>query len=62
MKTVKKDNKIKGFVFQRKDGSFWYAFGKPSQSEYIAFACRSIEHGIACIEMQLGICEYKIIG
>lgn len=50
---VKNGKKIKGFVFQKNDGSFWYAFGKPSQNNYIAFACKDIEHGIACIEIPL---------
>lgn len=48
---VKNGNKIKGFVYQDNNGAYWYAFGKPSQSDYIAFACKSIEHGIACIEI-----------
>lgn len=48
---VKNGRKVKGFVYQKNDGSFWYAFGKPSQDNYISFACRSLEHGIACIEM-----------
>jgi hypothetical protein len=52
-KLVRNGKRIKGFVWQKQDGSFWYAFGKPSQDSYIAFACKSIEHGIACIEMPL---------
>ena len=48
---VKIDRKIKGFVFQDKSGQYWYAFGRPSQACYISFACRSLEHGIACVEM-----------
>lgn len=48
---IKRGNRIKGFVYQDAKGSFWYAFGKPSQNNFIAFACRSIEHGIACVEM-----------
>lgn len=56
---VKSGNKIKGFVYEKADGSFWYAFGKPSQPEYISFACKSIEHGVACIEMHSGICELR---
>jgi len=47
---VKNGNRIKGFVYQSQD-SWWYAFGKPSQEQYIAFACRDLEHGIACIEV-----------
>ena len=47
---VKNGNRIKGFVYKNKDG-YWYAFGKPSQDNYIAFKCRDIEHGIACIEV-----------
>jgi hypothetical protein len=47
---VKDGKRIKGFVYFSND-SWWYAFGKPSQDSYIAFACRSLEHGIACIEV-----------
>lgn len=48
---VKSGRRIKGFVYQTPNGEWWYAFGKPSQSNYIAFACKSKEHGIACIEV-----------
>lgn len=48
---VKRGSRIKGFVWADKNGQHWYAFGKHSQSNYIAFACRDLEHGIACIEM-----------
>lgn len=48
---VKMDGRIKGFIYVDMSGQFWYAFGRPSQSCYISFACRSLEHGIACIEM-----------
>jgi hypothetical protein len=52
MKTLVKDGKrIKGFVYKDKSGNYYYAFGRPSQDNFISFACRSIEHGIACIEM-----------
>jgi hypothetical protein len=53
---VKNGKRIKGFIYQKADGTFWYAFGKPSQDNYIAFACRDLEHGIACIEMYMRIC------
>jgi hypothetical protein len=54
MKTLVKNGKrIKGFVYQDKNNNYWYAFGKPSQDNYISFACKSIEHGIACIEIPL---------
>ena len=49
MKTtlVKEGRKIIGFVKQRaKTGQFYFAFGKPSQSEYIAFDCKSEQAGI----------------
>jgi hypothetical protein len=47
MKTIiKEGRKIKGFVFQDKQGEFWFAFGKPSQDNYISFRCESIEEGI----------------
>jgi hypothetical protein len=48
---VKNGRKIKGFVYQDSKGQYWYVFGKPSQDSYISFACRSLEHGIACVEM-----------
>lgn len=48
---VKNGNKIKGFVYQDSNKKWWYAFGKPSQDNYIAFSCRDLEHGIACIEV-----------
>lgn len=47
---VKKGRKIKGFVYQS-NGMWFYSFGRPSQHTTIAFACRSLEHGIACIEV-----------
>ena len=49
---VKYGNKIKGFVYIKPDGSFWYGFGKPCDENIISFKCRSIEHGIACVEMK----------
>jgi len=52
---VKRGRKIIGFIYSDSQGQFWYAFGKPSQSEYISFACRDIEHGVACIEMYSGL-------
>jgi hypothetical protein len=42
---IKTGKKIDGFVWEDKNGKCWYAFGKPSQSNYIAFGCRSIEDG-----------------
>jgi len=54
MKHIVKDGRrIKGFVWQKSDGTWWYAFGKPSQASYIAFACRDKEHGIANVEMPM---------
>lgn len=50
---VKNGKKIKGFVFQDPDKKWWYAFGKPSRDNYIAFACKSLEHGIASVELPL---------
>jgi hypothetical protein len=47
---VKKGRRIKGFVFEQ-NGSWWYAFGRPSQDNYISFACDSLEQGIARVEM-----------
>lgn len=48
---VKRNRRIIGFVFSKADGSWWYAFGRPSQDMYISFSCRDLEHGMACIEM-----------
>lgn len=55
---VKSGRKIVGFVYSDSNGQYWYAFGRPSQPEYIAFACRSLEHGIACIEMYRPLGHY----
>lgn len=46
MTIIKVNRKIRGFVSQRSNGQYFYAFGKPSQSSYIAFDCESIEQGI----------------
>jgi hypothetical protein len=43
---IKTGRRIKGFVYQDLEGNFWYAFGKPSQDNYISFRCESIEEGI----------------
>jgi hypothetical protein len=48
---VKRGKKIIGFVGQYSNGQWYYAFGKPSADNYIAFHCRSKEAGIAAIEM-----------
>lgn len=48
---VKRGKKILGFVYQDAKQQWWYAFGRPSQSDYMAFACNSMEQGIAKIEM-----------
>jgi hypothetical protein len=50
-KLIKDGRRIVGFVYQKNDGSHWYAFGRPSQDNYISFACRDFEHGEACILM-----------
>jgi len=42
---VKSGRKILGFVWEDVGGDWWYAFGKPSQSNYIAFKCDSLESG-----------------
>jgi len=49
-KIVKTGKKIDGFVWTDKKGECWYAFGKPSQASYIAFACKSIDDGIKKIK------------
>jgi hypothetical protein len=54
---VKRGRKIVGFVFQDAKGYFWYAFGKPSRPEYVAFACNSIEDGEKRINDNLKIYE-----
>ena len=47
---VKRNGKIIGFVTKDLCGQYWYAFGRPSQNNYISFACNSLEQGIARIE------------
>ncbi len=47
---IKKGNKIIGFVYKDNQGAFWYAFGKPSQSNFISFECTGFEHGIEKIK------------
>lgn len=39
---LKNGNKIVGWVEQRPTGEFFYAYGKPSQSSYISFECKSL--------------------
>ena len=46
---IKEGKKIIGFVYKTLDNEFYFAFGKPSQSNYISFKCNSIEHGKECI-------------
>lgn len=48
---VKNGRRILGFVWQKEDGTYWYAFGRPSADQYIAFGCNSIEQGIARVKM-----------
>lgn len=48
---IKRGKRIIGFVGQYSNGQHYYAFGKPSQSNYIAFHCDSLEQGIARVEM-----------
>ena len=45
---VKQGKKIIGFVY-KSNGSFWFAFGKPSQREFVSFACKDINEGIKSI-------------
>ena len=37
MKLIKSGRKIVGWIEQQKDGSWGYAFGKPSQPSFIMF-------------------------
>jgi len=46
---VKEGRKIIGFVSMN-NGSWFYAFGKPSQSEYMAFQCPDLKSGINSIK------------
>jgi hypothetical protein len=48
---IKRGKRIKGFVYKDEKG-WWYAFGKPSQDCYIAFACKSESAGVAAVEMK----------
>ena len=45
---VKQGRRIVGFVGMN-NGRHFYAFGKPSQREYMAFDCNSVESGIMAI-------------
>lgn len=40
---LKNGNKIVGWVEQRPNGDFYYAYGKPSQSSFISFECESLD-------------------
>ncbi len=51
---VKNGKRVIGFVSEYA-GKFTFAFGKPSQREYIAFDCNSLEHGIECINKYYGV-------
>lgn len=59
MTLVKVGRRIKGFVFEQ-NGSWWYAFGRPSQDNYISFACCDEQHGITCVKLALGTPENPI--
>jgi hypothetical protein len=48
---IKRGKRIVGFVYQRSQGQWCYAFGRPSQDQYITFDCDSLEQGIARVEM-----------
>jgi hypothetical protein len=48
---VKNGRKIIGFAYKNSMGEFYYAFGKPSASEYISFKCNSINDGVSKIQL-----------
>jgi len=56
---VRNGRRIVGFVYLNAQGEYWYAFGRPSQDNYIAFKCNDFSHGEACILMHSNICELK---
>ena len=56
---VKIGKKIIGFVFQDKRGQWQFAFGRPSQSNFIAFHCQNLRDGIDLINK--GYCESEMI-
>ena len=56
---VKNGQKIEGFVFQNNNLEWFYAFGKPSQNDYIAFKCNSLQAGIDNIQEGLSITEIE---
>lgn len=40
---LKEGRKILGWIEQRPNGDFYYAYGKPSQSSFISFECKTLE-------------------
>lgn len=40
---LKEGNKIIGWIEQRTNGKYFYAFGKPSQSNFISFECETLQ-------------------
>ena len=40
---LKEGNKIIGWIEQRTNGKQLYAFGKPSQSNFISFECETLQ-------------------
>ena len=39
---LKSGNKIIGWIEQRPNGKYYYAFGKPSQTSFISFECDTL--------------------
>ena len=52
---VKNGRKIVGFIFKDDDGAYWFAFGKPSQASYMSWQCKSVEDGLAMIQIHSGL-------
>ena len=50
MEVVRNGRRIIGFIEQQKDGSWGYAFGKPSQPSFIMFYTESRDKAISRIK------------
>jgi len=47
---IKVKNRIIGFVYKNLKNEFWFAFGSPSQSDYISFKTLNFNTGINSIK------------
>ena len=52
---IKVKNRIIGFVYKNLKNEFWFAFGSPSQSNYISFKTLNYDSGINSIKKHINI-------